>query len=71
ALYQRELESKGRRAVMLVADEVNWERLSCFTFVDVFIITGCPRISLDNQESFGKPVLNGEDARELLKVMDK
>ncbi|MGC8936480.1 MAG: diphthamide biosynthesis enzyme Dph2, partial [Candidatus Methanomethylicaceae archaeon] len=72
ALYiKRELESKGRRAVMLVADEVNWERLSCFTFVDVFIITGCPRISLDNQESFGKPVLNGEDARELLKVMDK
>jgi diphthamide biosynthesis enzyme Dph1/Dph2-like protein len=48
-------------------DEVNWERMAPFTFVEAFIITGCPRISLDNQESFGKPVLNEEDAEELLK----
>ncbi|MCX8182276.1 MAG: diphthamide biosynthesis enzyme Dph2 [Candidatus Methanomethyliaceae archaeon] len=68
-LIKKELEAKGRKAVMLVADEVNWERLSTITFVDSFIITGCPRISVDNQEIFGKPVLNGEDAKELLKVM--
>lgn len=66
---KRELETKGREAVMLVADDVSPERLSSFTFVDSFIVTGCPRISLDNQEIFGKPVLNGEDAKELLRLV--
>jgi len=69
-LIKRELEARGRKALMVVAEEVNWERLSSLTFVDSFIITGCPRISLDNQEIFGKPVLNSEDFKELLKVME-
>ncbi len=68
---KKELEERGREVVMVVADDVSWERLSGFTFVDAFIITGCPRISLDNQESFGKPVLNEEDAAELLRVTKK
>jgi len=69
-LIKRELEARGRKAVMVVAEEVNWERLSSLTFVDSFIITGCPRISLDNQEIFGKPVINAEDFKELLKVIE-
>lgn len=64
---KRDLEGHGKRAYLIAMDEVNWERMAPFTFVEAFIITGCPRISLDNQESFGKPVLNEEDAEELLK----
>ncbi|MBC7113003.1 MAG: diphthamide biosynthesis enzyme Dph2 [Candidatus Methanomethyliales bacterium] len=69
-LIKKELEAREKKALMLVADEVNWERLSSLTFVDSFIITGCPRISIDNQEIFGKPVLNVEDFKELLKVIE-
>jgi len=61
-----ELEKRGKEVVMLVADEVSWERLSSLTFIDSYIVTGCPRISLDNQDIFRKPVLNEEEARELL-----
>lgn len=64
---KRDLEERGKRAYLIAMDEVNWERMAPFTFVEAFIITGCPRISLDNQDSFGKPVLNVEDALELLK----
>jgi len=62
-----ELKRKGREVFMLAAGDVSWERLAGFTFLDAFVITGCPRIPLDNQELFGKPVLSGEDALELLK----
>lgn len=61
------LEAKGREAYMLVADEVNWERLAAFGFVEAFIITGCPRIALDNRDGFNRPLLNEDDAHELLK----
>jgi 2-(3-amino-3-carboxypropyl)histidine synthase len=61
------LEARGREVVLIAAGDVNWERMTAFPFVEVFIVTGCPRITLDNQESFGKPVLNEEDAHELLK----
>ena len=61
------LEKHGRTAFLIIVDDVNWERIAPFTFVDAFIVTGCPRIALDNQDSFAKPVLGMEDAQELLK----
>lgn len=61
------LEERGREVVLIAADDVNWERMAAFPFIEAFIVTGCPRITLDNQESFGKPVLNEEDAYDLLK----
>jgi 2-(3-amino-3-carboxypropyl)histidine synthase len=61
------LEEHGREVVLITADDVNWERMAAFPFVEAFVVTGCPRIALDNQEAFGRPVLNEEDAYELLK----
>lgn len=61
------LEERGREGVLIAADDVDWERMAAFSFIEAFIVTGCPRITLDNQESFGKPVLNEEDAYDLLK----
>lgn len=61
------LESKGREAYVLVGDEITWERLAPFGFIEAFIITGCPRIALDNRDGFSRPLLNEEDARELMK----
>jgi 2-(3-amino-3-carboxypropyl)histidine synthase len=61
------LEAKGREVYMLVAGEINWERLAPFGFIDAFVITGCPRIALDNRDGFSRPLLNEEDAQELIK----
>ena len=61
------LRAKGKGAFLISAVEVNWEGLAGLSFVDAFIVTGCPRIAVDNQESFGKPVLNVMEAQELLR----
>lgn len=60
------LRAKGKGTFLISAVEVNWDGLAGFSFVDAFIVTGCPRIPVDNQESFGKPVLNVMEAQELL-----
>jgi len=65
--FKSVLEEHGRETLLIAADDVNWERMAAFPFIEAFIVTGCPRISLDNQESFDKPVLNEEDAYDLLK----
>jgi 2-(3-amino-3-carboxypropyl)histidine synthase len=64
---RKSLESKGRETFMLVGDEITWERLAPFSFIEAFIITGCPRIALDNRDGFKRPLLNEEDAQELIK----
>lgn len=61
------LEARGRSAYMLIASDINWERLAPFGFVEAFIVTGCPRIAVDNQDTLKRPVLNEEEAGELLK----
>ncbi len=61
------LEAKGKRAFLIVADEASWDRLAGFSFAEVLVVTGCPRVAPDNQECFPKPVLNAQEAEELLK----
>jgi len=61
------LEERGREVFLISTVEASWDRLSGFSFVDAFIITGCPRVSVDNQENFPKPVLAMAEAEELLK----
>ncbi|MDD1766450.1 MAG: diphthamide biosynthesis enzyme Dph2 [Candidatus Methanomethyliaceae archaeon] len=60
------LEEYDKEVVLITADDVNWERMAAFPFVEAFVVTGCPRIALDNQEGFGRPVLNEEDAYNLI-----
>ncbi|RZN57403.1 MAG: diphthamide biosynthesis enzyme Dph2 [Candidatus Methanomethylicota archaeon] len=63
------LEEKGKKVTLLISDNVNWDEISSFTYIDVFIVTGCPRISIDNRDNFKKPILNIEEAYELIKVL--
>jgi 2-(3-amino-3-carboxypropyl)histidine synthase len=59
------LEKLGKEVILIIANDVNWERIAAFPFIEAFIVSGCPRIALD-QEVFDKPVLNEEDAYNLL-----
>lgn len=61
------LEAKGKRVYLIAADEASWDRLAGFSFADALVVTGCPRVAPDNQEGFPKPVLNAQEAEELLK----
>ncbi len=62
------LEKKGRKAMLLVANELNPTSLANFLAFDAYINTACPRIN-DDTEAYGKPIVNVQDLKRLLELM--
>ena len=62
------LETKGRRAEIVVANEFSSIALANFLKFDAYINTACPRIS-DDREAYGKPVVNIADMKRLLELL--
>jgi len=65
---KRMIEKKGRRAAMLVANELNPIACANFSSFDAYVNTACPRIA-DDTEAFGKPIVNAADIKRLLELM--
>ena len=62
---KKELEAKGKKAYLLVSNEINPLSLENFRKIDCYINTACPRLSEDT-EMFRKPILNAAGLKELL-----
>ncbi len=58
---QKQLEEKGKRAVLFYADEIVPEKLLDFADIDVFVDTACPRLALDDPERFRKPIVTRDE----------
>jgi len=56
------LESKGRECALLALREIDPTVLENFSDIEGFVNTGCPRVALDDQDRFRRPVLNPEEA---------
>jgi 2-(3-amino-3-carboxypropyl)histidine synthase len=66
ALRIRELlRDGGRRPVLLALREVTPDRLEALG-IDAYVSTACPRIAIDDQEAYGRPVLTPRETRVLL-----
>ena len=50
------VESKGKRALLLVANNVDPDRLVAFD-VDAYVSTSCPRLAIDDYMRYRKPIL--------------
>ncbi|MCS7145453.1 MAG: diphthamide biosynthesis enzyme Dph2 [Nitrososphaerota archaeon] len=50
------LNDKGMEAAIIVSDEITTENLSDFSF-DAYVNTACPRLSIEDQARFSKPLL--------------
>jgi 2-(3-amino-3-carboxypropyl)histidine synthase len=59
---KRLLERNGKQCVLLVSRECAPEGLESFTDVEAFVITSCPRLAIDDQDRFTRPILNVEEA---------
>ncbi len=64
-----ELEKRGKKAYIIVGNELIPTSVSNFTFVDVFITTACPRIA-DDAENYSKPVLDLQQFHQLKALWD-
>ena len=58
---QRQLEEKGKKAVIIYSDEVVPAKLMDFTDVEAFVDTACPRLALDDPERFQKPIVTRDE----------
>jgi 2-(3-amino-3-carboxypropyl)histidine synthase len=50
-------EKNGKEAYLVAAREINPETLLEFPFIDAYVNTACPRVSIEATGKFGKPVL--------------
>lgn len=57
---KRDLESTGKKAYILVFNEVKPEKLLGLD-LDCYINTACPRIAIENRAEFNKPILNPDE----------
>ncbi len=48
----------GKNMYILVFDDLNWNSLEDFPFVECFVNTMCPRIAYDDYSKFPKPVVD-------------
>ena len=67
-LAKKLLEKKGRKAMLLVANELAPISLANFMSFDAYVNTACPRIN-DDTEAYGKPIVNVADLKRLLELM--
>ena len=54
------LEKKGKKAYILVFNEIKPEKLEGLE-LDCYINTACPRIAIENRTEFKKPILNPDE----------
>jgi 2-(3-amino-3-carboxypropyl)histidine synthase len=66
---KEELEKRGKRAEILIANEFDPMTVNNFRSFDCYVNTACPRIA-DDQEKFERPLLNPGTLREVLKLLD-
>jgi 2-(3-amino-3-carboxypropyl)histidine synthase len=65
---KKELETLGKMAEILVANEISPLALNNFISFDCYIISACPRMA-DDSEMFGKPLLNIGMYAELIGIL--
>jgi 2-(3-amino-3-carboxypropyl)histidine synthase len=67
---RKELKKRGIECAILAANELEPITLNNFMVFDCYINTACPRM-VDDQEEFGKPILNIDMLKELFSIMDQ
>ena len=66
---KEKLEQNGLKATLFALREVTSSALMQFPGIDAFVNTACPRLSLDDAQSFHKPLLSLNEALVLLGEM--
>jgi 2-(3-amino-3-carboxypropyl)histidine synthase len=55
------LEENGYAPILICATEIIPDTINSFTDLDAYAEISCPRISTDDQDRYGKPILNPEE----------
>lgn len=61
AKVKRELQTRGKRALLICMREITPEKLLAFSEIDAFVNTACPRVAIDDAIQVKKPVLTSDE----------
>jgi len=59
-------EGKGKKAILILMNEITPEKLMNFYHVDAFVELACPRIAVDDYAKYEKPILTYREALVIL-----
>jgi 2-(3-amino-3-carboxypropyl)histidine synthase len=62
---KKQLERAGKKAYLLVLDEIKPEKLP--PGLDAYVNTACPRIAIEDRSNFKKPILNPDELSGIFK----
>ncbi|MDP1552007.1 MAG: diphthamide biosynthesis enzyme Dph2 [Methanobacteriaceae archaeon] len=65
---KQNLEKEGKKAFLIMMDNISPDLLLPFMELEAFVVTACPRIAIDDSQIYKKPLLTPQ---ELEIVMDK
>lgn len=68
-LAKKELQKRGKKAMLLVSNEIFPLALEDFNCFDAYVSTACPRIG-DDHSIYKKPIIDFGDFRRMLELMD-
>lgn len=63
---KKKFEEKGKEALLISMDEINFTNLVNFPEIEAFVDTACPRIALDGIESLPHALITAEEALVML-----
>jgi len=66
---KEKLEKSSKKATLLAIREITPEALMQFPYIEAFVNTACPRVSLDDASRFLKPVLTFEEMLVMVEEM--
>lgn len=67
---KKELEKRGKKALILVSNEIEPLPLQNFMLFDCYVNTACPRLA-DDTDELGKPCINYDQLLEVFKILDE
>jgi 2-(3-amino-3-carboxypropyl)histidine synthase len=60
---KQKIEEQGKKAFIMISNDIDFNQLENFPFVEMWVNTACPRIAYDDYDKFNKPVINIEDIK--------
>lgn len=70
-LLKEKIEKNGRKAAILVSNNIDFGSLDNMMEFDAFVNTACPRIAIDDIDRTRKPLLSANELMEVLKINPK
>jgi 2-(3-amino-3-carboxypropyl)histidine synthase len=67
---KNKIQDQGREAYLILLDNIKPDLLMAFRDLDAFVVTACPRIAIDDDQIYEKPLITPYELEIALGVRD-